>query len=142
VAADNATVLYQMGVVATAGIVVFGLSRLTGLAEQVEATRRELARAAVERERLRVAQDTHDLLGLGLSVVALKSDLAGRLIDRDPADDYARARSELATLLRAAGQARADLRAVAVGENEVSLRAELDVEDHCGLRPRPKRRTD
>lgn len=122
VADENITVLYQMGAVATAGIVVYGLSRLTDLAEQVEATRRELAREAVERERSRVAQDTHDLLGLGLSAVALKSDLAGRLIGRDEA----RARGELETLRRLTGQALAELRAVSAGEHAVSLRTELD----------------
>jgi two-component system sensor histidine kinase DesK len=121
VATDSATVLYQIGAAATAGIVVYGLSRLTDLAEKVEAIRRELARTAVERERLRVAQDTHDLLGLGLSAVALKSDLAGRLIGRDDA----RARAELGALLRLAAQARAEIRSVTTGEHGLSLRAEL-----------------
>ena len=54
---------------ASTGLAVYGLSRLTDLAEDLQATRRELARAAAERERLRVARDTHDLLGLGLSAV-------------------------------------------------------------------------
>ena len=39
---------------------------------------------AVSEERLRIARDLHDLLGHSLSVIALKSDLAGRLIERDP----------------------------------------------------------
>jgi two-component system sensor histidine kinase DesK len=121
VAQDNATVLYQIGAVATAGIVVYGLSRLTDLAEQVEAVRRELARTAVERERSRVAQDTHDFLGLGLSAVALKSDLAGRLIGRDDA----RARAELEALLRLAAQARTEIRSVITHEHGLSLRTEL-----------------
>ncbi len=121
VATDKATVLYQLGAVATAAIVVYGLSRLTGLAEQVAAARRELARSAVERERLRVAQDTHDVLGLGLSAVALKCDLAGRLIGRDEA----RARAELQALLRLTAQSRADIRAVAADTGTLSLAAEL-----------------
>ncbi|MEV1167899.1 histidine kinase [Nonomuraea sp. NPDC049784] len=121
VATDNATVLYQIGAVATVGIVVYGLSRLTDLAEQVETIRRELARTAVERERLRVARDTHDLLGLGLSAVALKSDLAARLIGRDDA----RARTELQALLRLSAQGRAEARAVAAETRTLSLRAEL-----------------
>jgi two-component system, NarL family, sensor histidine kinase DesK len=121
VATDNATVLYQIGAAATAGLVVYGLSRLTDLAEQVEAVRRELARTAVERERLRVAQDTHDLLGLGLSAVALKCDLAERLIGRDDA----RVRVELEALLRLTAQARTEIRSVTTGEHGLSLRAEL-----------------
>ena len=53
-------------------------------AELVEA-RDELARNAVAQERLRFARDLHDLLGHSLSLIALKSELAGRLAERDPA---------------------------------------------------------
>lgn len=112
---------FLVGVAASTGLAVYGLSRLTDLAERLEATRRELARAAVERERLRVAQDTHDLLGLGLSAVALKCDLARRLIGRDDA----RARGEAGALVRLAAQARADIRAVTTGGHGLSLHAEL-----------------
>jgi two-component system, NarL family, sensor histidine kinase DesK len=114
-------VLYLIGVSASTGLAVYGLSRLRDLAEELESTRREIARTAVERERLRVAQDTHDLLGLGLSAVALKCDLGVRLIGRDDA----RANRELQALVRLAAQARADVRAVTTGEHELSLHTEL-----------------
>ena len=52
-------------------------------AELAEA-REELARSAVAEERLRFARDLHDLLGHSLSLIALKSELAGRLAERDP----------------------------------------------------------
>ena len=117
--ADSAA--YLVGVVASTGLAVYGLSRLTNLAEELEAARRELARAAVARERLRVARDTHDLLGLGLSAVALKCDLAGRLIGRDDS----RARAELDALVRLAARARADVQAVTSGEHGLSLDTEL-----------------
>jgi two-component system, NarL family, sensor histidine kinase DesK len=113
--------VYLTGVAAATGLAVYGLSRLTDLAETLAATRRELARAAVDRERLRVAQDTHDLLGLGLSAVALKCDLAGRLIGRDDA----KAHHEMEALLRLAAQARAEIQAVTTGEHGLSLHAEL-----------------
>jgi two-component system sensor histidine kinase DesK len=113
--------LYFMALVASTGLAVYGLSRLTDLAEELEATRHELARAAVDRERLRVAQDTHDLLGLGLSAIALKCDLARKLIGRDGP----RARDELDALVRLAAQARAEIQAVTGGEHDLSLRAEL-----------------
>ncbi len=90
------------------GLVVYGLSRLTDLALRVEAAHRELADSAVVRERTRVARDTHDLLGLGLSAVALKCDLVVRLIDRDDA----RARNELGQLLRIAAEAREEVLSV------------------------------
>jgi two-component system, NarL family, sensor histidine kinase DesK len=102
------------------GLLVYGLSRLAGLAVQLEALRGELARAAAARERARVARDTHDLLGLGLSAAALKTDLIGRLIGRDDA----RARAEIAELRRICAAASADIRLV-TGEG---LRLSLDAE--------------
>jgi two-component system sensor histidine kinase DesK len=113
---------YALLMMVTTGLVVYGLSRLTGLAVELDEARRELARMAVLRERLRVAQDTHDLLGLGLSAIALKSDLIGRLIGRDDA----RARKELDALVRLSAQARADVLAVTADERRLSLRSELD----------------
>ena len=61
------------------GLLVYGLTRLAWLAVQLEDLRAELARKAVLGERLRVARDTHDLLGLGLAAIAMKADLIGRL---------------------------------------------------------------
>ena len=74
-------------------------------AELVEA-RDELARNAVAQERLRFARDLHDLLGHSLSLIALKSELAGRLAERDPA----RARQEMADVEAAARRALAEVR--------------------------------
>ncbi len=46
--------------------------------------REEIAQLAVMNERLRIARDLHDLLGHSLSLIALKSELARRLIDVSP----------------------------------------------------------
>ena len=51
---------------------------------ELRAARGELARLAVSEERLRIARDLHDLLGHTLSVIALKSELAEKLLERDP----------------------------------------------------------
>jgi two-component system sensor histidine kinase DesK len=127
-------VVYLVGLTTSTGLAVYGLSRLRDLAEEQETIGRDLSRAAVERERLRVGQDTHDLLGLGLSAIALKCDLAGRLIGRDDA----RAQTELHKLLRLAAQASADIRAVTAGELGLSMRTELaaarDVLGTAGVR--------
>jgi two-component system, NarL family, sensor histidine kinase DesK len=96
---------------------VYGLSRLAGLARQLEALRGELARLAVVQERLRVARDVHDLLGLGLSAIALKTDLIGR--------DDAGAAAEIEEMSRICAAARADLRLVTAGGQRLSLAAEL-----------------
>ena len=45
----------------------------------------EVRRLAALAERERIGRDLHDLLGHTLSLVALKSELAGKLVDRDPA---------------------------------------------------------
>ncbi|WP_327002473.1 histidine kinase [Dactylosporangium sp. NBC_01737] len=113
--------VYFMGLVASTGLAVYGLSRLPELAEELAVARQELTRAAADAERLRAARDAHDLLGLGLSVAALKCDLAGRLIGRDNAG----ARDELEALVRLTTQTRADIQAVTTGEPALSLRAEL-----------------
>ena len=51
---------------------------------ELHAARKEVARLAVETERLRIARDLHDLLGHNLSLIALKSELAGRLVKVAP----------------------------------------------------------
>lgn len=50
---------------------------------QLQATREELARAAVEKERLRFSRDLHDLLGHTLSVIVVKSEVVRRLAPHD-----------------------------------------------------------
>jgi two-component system sensor histidine kinase DesK len=103
------------------GLLVYGLTRLAQLAVQLEHLRGELARNAVAGERLRVARDTHDLLGLGLSAIALKADLIGKLIGRDDAS----AGEEIAELARICATARADVRLVVGEARDLPLDAEI-----------------
>jgi two-component system, NarL family, sensor histidine kinase DesK len=77
--------------------------------------REELARAAVAEERLRFARDLHDLLGHSLSLIALKSELAGRLAELDPA----RARAEMADVEAAARRALAEVREAVSGYRQI-----------------------
>jgi two-component system sensor histidine kinase DesK len=53
---------------------------------ELHAARAELARLAVADERARFARDLHDLLGHSLSVIALKAELAGRLMGEKPTE--------------------------------------------------------
>jgi two-component system sensor histidine kinase DesK len=106
---------------AALGLLVYGLTRLAQLAVQLHKLRGELARKAVAGERLRLARDTHDLLGLGLSAIAMKADLIGKLIGRDDA----RAGDEIADLARICTTARADVRLVAGEARDLPLNAEL-----------------
>jgi len=49
--------------------------------QQLEAAREEIAHFAALEERLRIARDLHDLLGHNLSLITLKSELAGHFLD-------------------------------------------------------------
>lgn len=75
--------------------------------------------AAAERER--IARDLHDLLGHTLTVVAVKADLAARLVEVDPA----RAKIEMQDLQATARTALADIRSAVTGMRRVVLGAEL-----------------
>jgi two-component system sensor histidine kinase DesK len=88
---------------------------------RLQRTRIELAEAAVQRERLRVARDLHDLLGQSLSAVVLKGELAMRLYDSDPD----RSRREVEDLAAIAGTTLADLRAVTRDRRDTGLRDEV-----------------
>lgn len=83
--------------------------------------RTEVARLAVSDERSRIARDLHDTLGHSLSLIALKSELAGRLLPTDPD----RARSEIADVERVAREALASVRETVSGYRRPTLAAEL-----------------
>jgi two-component system sensor histidine kinase DesK len=67
------------------GFVSLVVIRLFTVIAELQATREELARAAVEQERLRFARDLHDLLGHTLSLIVVKAEAVRRLAARDPA---------------------------------------------------------
>jgi two-component system, NarL family, sensor histidine kinase DesK len=81
----------------------------------------ENARLAVEDERNRFARDLHDILGHSLTVITVKAELAGRLLDTD----IGRVRSELADLERLSRDALSDVRRAVGGYRELSLSGEL-----------------
>jgi signal transduction histidine kinase len=101
-------------------LVVYGLATLPRLVAEIDAARADIGRLAVAQERLRVSRDVHDLLGLSLSTIVLKSELAARLVTRDPD----RARTELDDVLDAARRAVGDVRTVLAGEGRMSLEEE------------------
>ncbi|MFL6593154.1 MAG: sensor histidine kinase [Luteimonas sp.] len=81
----------------------------------------EVRRLAALAERERIGRDLHDLLGHTLSLVALKSELAGRLVD----NDAAAARRELLEVGRVAREALAQVRSAVTGIRAAGLAAEL-----------------
>ncbi len=81
----------------------------------------EVRRLAATAERERIGRDLHDLLGHTLSLVALKADLAGRLVERDPGA----ARREIDEVARVSREALAQVRHAVTGIRAAGLAAEL-----------------
>lgn len=80
---------------------------------------RQLARVA---ERERISRDLHDLLGHTLSVITLKAELAGQLVDRNPA----RAKSEIRQVEEVSRAALAQVREAVSGFRARGLPGELE----------------
>jgi two-component system sensor histidine kinase DesK len=81
----------------------------------------EILRLATMAERERIGRDLHDLLGHTLSVVALKSELARKLIDRD----LDAARAEIREVERVARDALSQVRNAVSGIRSTALSSEL-----------------
>jgi two-component system, NarL family, sensor histidine kinase DesK len=81
----------------------------------------EIENLAKVAERERIARDLHDVLGHTLSVITLKSELAGKLIDRDPQ----RAGKEIREVEQISRQALSDVRDAIRGYRSQGLVAEL-----------------
>jgi two-component system sensor histidine kinase DesK len=104
----------------------FGIGQVIERNTQLARVREELVDLAVTRERERMGRDVHDILGHSLTVITVKTELAGRLLESLPADPAAdRARAEVADVERLAREALADVRATVSGTREVSLTGEL-----------------
>ncbi|MEU5721450.1 sensor histidine kinase [Micromonospora sp. NPDC047738] len=104
-----------------ASFAMFGVSRLAQRNAELQAAQQEIRRLAVAEERARTARDLHDILGHSLTVVTVKAELAGRLLELDPA----RAAAEIADVERLARQALADVRGTVGAYREVRLTTEL-----------------
>ena len=86
----------------------------------------EVRRLATLAERERIGRDLHDLLGHTLSLVALKSDLAGKLLQRgESAEARAAAQREIAEVSRVAREALAQVRTAVTGIRAAGMAAEL-----------------
>jgi two-component system sensor histidine kinase DesK len=81
----------------------------------------EVRRLAAVAERERIGRDLHDLLGHTLSLVAIKGELAGKLVSRDPAA----AGREIAEVTQIAREALAQVRTAVTGMRAAALEGEL-----------------
>ncbi|GAB1692411.1 sensor histidine kinase [Krasilnikovia sp. M28-CT-15] len=104
-----------------AGAMTVAFARMAQLVEQLRRTQQELARTAVEQERLRFARDLHDLLGHTLSLVVVKAEVVRRLTPMDPD----RAAAEAADIERIGRTALAEVREAVTGYRERSFGREV-----------------
>jgi two-component system, NarL family, sensor histidine kinase DesK len=112
---------------------------------ELRSAREEIARLAITEERLRFARDLHDLLGHSLSLITLKSELAGRLLPAAPE----KAAAEVRDIESVARTALRDVREAIAGYRQPTLDGELSgarelleaaeitcrIENHAGALP-------
>jgi len=118
--ANGSLVLFALLPVAAA-VFPYQTQRRMQVIRELRETRAELARVAVAEERLRIARDLHDLLGHSLSVITLKSELAGRLVEADPE----RARGEMSEVEAVARRSLGEVREAVTAYRRPTLTAEL-----------------
>lgn len=94
------------------------LIRTTIMLRQARAT---VAQLAANEERLRLARDLHDLLGHSLSLITLKSELAGRMLPGHPD----KAAQQVADIEQVSRQALVDVREAVSGYRRRTLAGEL-----------------
>jgi two-component system, NarL family, sensor histidine kinase DesK len=117
----GATASYVISVLAI-GFLMSAFRWLIRTNVELRAARSEVARLAANEERLRIARDLHDLLGHSLSVIALKSELAGKLLRSDPEQ----AAAEIADVTAVSRRALGDVRDAVGGYRRIRLDSELE----------------
>ena len=93
---------------------------------ELKLSHEEVRRLAALAERERIGRDLHDLLGHTLSLVALKSELAGKLLQRgDSSQAREAAHREIVEVSRVARDALTQVRAAVTGIRAAGLAAEV-----------------
>ncbi|MER5433350.1 histidine kinase [Streptomyces sp. NPDC002588] len=103
-------------------IVTAVILSLSETVRELRTAREELARRAVEKERLRFSRDLHDLLGHTLSVIVVKSEAARRLAP----GNLDAALAQVTDIESVGRQALTEIREAVTGYREGSLATELD----------------
>lgn len=106
--------------ITTSAVFMFVAGITFFIGSSIESQRQAGTRAILE-ERERVARDVHDVLGHTLTVIALKSELAGKLLERDPG----RAQAELREITHLARESIEEVRQTVAGLKVQSLSEEI-----------------
>jgi len=91
------------------------------LENQLDDANKRISELMVIEERQRIARDLHDTLGQKLSLIGLKSDLAGRLLPLDAAS----AKSEVDDINQTARTALKEVRELVSGMKNIKLKDEI-----------------
>ena len=118
---DTSNAASGLTLVAIVGVVVMGVVHFIATDRELRLAREEIARLAVTTERLRIARDLHDLLGHNLSLITLKSELAGRLLQVAPE----RAAREIGDVEQVARTTLEEVRAAVANYRQPTLANEL-----------------
>ena len=106
--------------ITTSAVFMFVAGMTFFIGSSIESQRQAGTQAILE-ERERVARDVHDVLGRTLTVIALKSELAGKLLERDPG----RAHAELREITHLARESIEEVRQTVAGLKVQSLFEEI-----------------
>lgn len=103
------------------GFSMTGVREIIRTSVELREARATVAQLAANEERLRLARDLHDLLGHSLSLITLKSELAGRMLPDHPE----KAAQQVADIEQVSRQALVDVREAVTGYRRPRLTAEL-----------------
>jgi two-component system sensor histidine kinase DesK len=103
------------------GFAMTGIRQMVRTTVELRKARATVAQLAANEERLRLARDLHDLLGHSLSLITLKSELAGRMLPDHPD----KAAQQVADIEQVSRQALVDVREAVTGYRRPRLAAEL-----------------
>lgn len=103
------------------GFSMTGIRQMILTTIQLREARATVAQLAANEERLRLARDLHDLLGHSLSLITLKSELAGRMLPGHPEQ----AAAQVADIEQVSRQALVDVRSAVTGYRRPTLPGEL-----------------
>lgn len=125
---DYGTIIGQLPflIMTILGIILIPINRYNRLKQdelegKLEDANRKIARLAIIEERHRIARDLHDTLGQKLSMIGLKSELAKKLISKEPTS----AEIELDDIQKIARQALKEVREMVSNMKSIRILDEL-----------------
>jgi two-component system sensor histidine kinase DesK len=118
---DAGTIISISATTLGIGVLFVALGGVIRANIELREARAELAELAVADERLRFARDLHDLLGQSLSLIALKAQLAGRLLPDRPEE----ASKHITDLQDVSREALREVREAVAGYRSPTLSGEL-----------------